>query len=700
MVINGGSRSGSCSYTAYLGMHLQRTDTNERVHVHEMHGMAAANLTDALRQMSAVGEGSRSRLPLYHANIDWRHDEIMTEAQKARAIERLGEELGLSNQPRVVVEHVKEGREHLHVVWSRIDGETMTAIPDSHNYRRHEIVARELEREFQHLRVQGAHHEREGVDRPARCPTLAEFRQAERSGMTPEEAKARLRELWHSADSGQAFAAALDNAGWMLAQGDRRGFVALDPAGEVRAVNKAITGLSAAQMRERLADLDDRQLPTVEQARDQLRERQQQPQPEPAFEIDREADELARLEAMARDFGNRDHGDQAPEIEPVQDNYGHILDDGRDHAHEREADAEARARAADAALAAELEKMRRDIAEHEAGLAELDVIKEAVRDQFRQQRAAIDQAECQAAYEENLARQTQQRGDDSALDAARAMEDLARIDPVGTARSFGHHAGDRFKSPEEMRREWADLMRGGMSAEQATEVRHEADNSRADPAPDVSDAQSRDQAPDHTAERAIWAERLRGFASEPAPETRKEAEPVRERERTPKPDMPTQAPEKERMGLFQRLRNFVRGWFEAAPQPAAPRDNAGDREREAASDREAEHVRPSPARQPAQEPAPQPETDRKQQPEQEMARPAERLIKRDFADELLAEARARLAKQTPEQRAERERSQAELSRGRGDGSRERTRHRHVLLWELAHPPHHHGSRNHRRRLGP
>ena len=697
MVINGGSRSGSCSYTAYLGTHLQRSDTNERVLIRELDGIIAGSLCAALREMAAIGAGAQSERPLYHANIDWRADERMSNAQKARAIERLGQELGLADQPRVVVEHVKKGREHLHVVWLRIDAETMRTIPDSHNYRKHEIVARELEREFEHARVQGAHIERDGVDRPARCPTLGEVRQAERSGMTPEEAKAQLRELWQSADNGQAFAAALDNAGWTLAQGDRRGFVALDPAAEVHAVNKAITGLTAAQVRDRLADLDPGQLPTVDQARDQLRERQ----PEPAPEIDHEADELARLEAMAREFDSRDYGDEAPDHEPVQDDFGHGHDDGRDLAHEREADAEARARADMAALDAERDVLRREIAEHGAGLAELDASGEAVRDQFRQQREALNQAERDAAASEHLARQTRERGDDSALDAARAMEDLARIDPHGTARNFGHHAGDRLKSPEEMRREWADLMRGGVSAERVAETRHEAENSRTDPAPESSATQSRDQKPDPTAERTAWADRLRGFASEPAPESRREAESVLERERTRKPETPVQAPEKERVGLFQKLRDFVRSLFEPAPQPAPPRDRASDRGHDAAGDRQAEPVRSPPAQQPMQKAAtPEAQPDRSQQPEQEKARPAERLTKRDFADELLAEVRARLANQTPEQRAEREHPQADQSRGRGDGSRERTRHRHGLLRELAHPFHDHLSRDHHRRPGP
>ena len=301
MVIKGGARAEADK----LAAHLLRVDTNERIDVRELLGVCAPDLTAALLEMEAIASAARSRRPFYHASINTAPGELMNDAQKARTIDRLEQELGLTGQPRVVVEHVKEGREHLHVAWSRIDGETLCAIPDSHNFRRHEIVARELEREFAHARVQGAHHEREGVERPDRRALHAEMMQAERSAMTPEQAKEQLRGLWRSADNGQAFAAALERAGWILAQGDRRGFVALDPAGEVRAVNKDITGLSAAKVRERLADLDADRLPSVDEARGRIRERE--PVQVPALEVRQAGAEQApqtsqQLIVQARDL--------------------------------------------------------------------------------------------------------------------------------------------------------------------------------------------------------------------------------------------------------------------------------------------------------------------------------------------------------------------------------------------------------------
>jgi hypothetical protein len=270
MVIKGSARGGAAS----LAQHLQRTDTNERMEIRELRGVMAEDLDGALREMEAVASGARSSRHFYHASINTRADEAMTAEQWQRAVDRLEKELDLTDQPRAVVAHVKEGRAHVHVVWSRIDLETMKAIPDNHNYRRHELVARELEQEFGHARVQGAHIGREG-ERPERTPTHAEMQQAERTGIDPHDAKAQLTAIWNRTDSGRAFAAAIEEQGWTLARGDRRDFVVLDQAGEAHSLARRIEGTKAKDIRARMADVDASLLPTVAEAKEIQRARQQ-----------------------------------------------------------------------------------------------------------------------------------------------------------------------------------------------------------------------------------------------------------------------------------------------------------------------------------------------------------------------------------------------------------------------------------------
>jgi hypothetical protein len=266
----------SCAGASRLATHLTRTDTNERAEVKEVRGVVAEDLLGALREMESVAAGARTTKPFYHGSINTREDERLTDEQRTYAIDRLESSLGLAGQPRVVVVHEKEGREHCHIVWSRIDLDRMAAHSDSNNYRKHEEVARALEKEFGHERVQGAHVERDGKDRPKRTPSHAEMLQAERTGVSPQEAKELITGIWNTTKNGKEFQAALAEKGWMLARGDRRDFVAIDPTGGTHSIARRIEGAKAADVRQRFADIDPRDLSSVAEAKQVQRERAQQ----------------------------------------------------------------------------------------------------------------------------------------------------------------------------------------------------------------------------------------------------------------------------------------------------------------------------------------------------------------------------------------------------------------------------------------
>jgi Relaxase/Mobilisation nuclease domain len=260
MVIKGESVAGATR----LDAHLKRTDTNEEMRVLELKNVAADDVRGALKEMEAIASACPNcEKPFYHASINTRADERMTPEQREQAIDRLENELGLTGQPRVVVLHEKKDREHVHIVWSRIDLETLRTISDSHNYRKHEIVARELERAFGHERVQGAHIERDGQPRPERTPSHKEHQQAERTGISPKEAREHITALWQRNDSGASFQSALEQSGWTLARGDRRDFVVIDPKGTTHSLARRIDGATAKDVRARMADMDMSRLPSV-----------------------------------------------------------------------------------------------------------------------------------------------------------------------------------------------------------------------------------------------------------------------------------------------------------------------------------------------------------------------------------------------------------------------------------------------------
>jgi hypothetical protein len=293
-----------------LVVHLMRTDTNERAEVKEVRGVAAEDLRGALLEMEAVAAGARTSKPFYHGSINTRAEERLTDEQRTQAIDRLENALGLTGQARVVVVHEKEGREHCHIVWSRIDLERMAAISDSHNYRKHEEVARALEREFGHERVQGAHVEREGKQRPERTPSHAEMLQADRTGMSPQQVTTQVTELWQRTDSGQAFAVALWEAGYVLARGDRRDYVVIDPMGGTHSLARRVEGMKAKDIRERMADMDSQRLPNITDAKQIQRARQERDgarTKETPREVSNEASMVTPRAAPQADQG-RTHG--------------------------------------------------------------------------------------------------------------------------------------------------------------------------------------------------------------------------------------------------------------------------------------------------------------------------------------------------------------------------------------------------------
>ena len=268
MIIKGKSRSGPSSLAAHLG----NAEKNERVQLLETRGTIAQDLRGALVEIDAYAAGTRCEKPLYHAAMSPEPPHRLTPEQRSEAVDALEVKMGLVGHSRVVVLHEKMGREHIHVVWSRIDLAHMKSVSDSHNYRRHEEVARDLERRFGHERVQGAHHERDGVQRPDRTPSRAELRQEERSGIKGKDVKAEVTALFQKSDGPDAFRSALAGNGYILAEGDRRDFVIVDRAGGVHSLAKRIDNMKVAALREFMEPMDRNSLPSVEEAKDLARQ--------------------------------------------------------------------------------------------------------------------------------------------------------------------------------------------------------------------------------------------------------------------------------------------------------------------------------------------------------------------------------------------------------------------------------------------
>lgn len=274
MIVKGGSRGGP----QQLADHLQRTDTNERVEVLELQA-GTDDLAATLRDWQVLSEATRGSKGLYHVNIDPDARYDMTPAQWARAVDVLEKELGLTGQPRAVVMHEKKGRQHIHVVWQRTDLETMTLRDDGFNYEAHERASLRMEQEFGHEHVPGKHAKRDREKQPEfpRAEiTHAEWQQAERAALSIDERKAQITAIKDACDSAPAFRAAVEEAGYVLARGDRRGFMLVDGEGEAHVLGRQI-GMKAPALRAFMAEVDLDALPSVAEARERQQARQAAP---------------------------------------------------------------------------------------------------------------------------------------------------------------------------------------------------------------------------------------------------------------------------------------------------------------------------------------------------------------------------------------------------------------------------------------
>jgi len=265
VIVKGGSRKSG----AFFASHLMKTEENERVNIAEMKGLYAEDVPEAFRELKALAAGTRAENYFYHASINPREDERLTPEQWEFAVDRLEHNLGLDGHARFQVEHEKEGRTHRHIVWSRVDPDTMTITSDSFTYLAHDQTRTELEQEF--------HHEptpptpQPSQRRSREIPDWENFR-AQESGIDPKEVKAEVTALWQRSDSGAAFVSALGDAGYMLCQGDR-GYCIIDSYGDSHSLVRRLDGIKTAELREYLSGTPLADLPTVAEAAAQVRER-------------------------------------------------------------------------------------------------------------------------------------------------------------------------------------------------------------------------------------------------------------------------------------------------------------------------------------------------------------------------------------------------------------------------------------------
>ena len=246
MILVGSQRGGA----GQLATHLLNDRDNEHVAVQELRGFVSSDLQGAFAEAHAISKATRCKQFLFSLSLNPPKETEVSLEDMMKAADQAEAKLGLDGQPRAVVVHEKEGRRHIHVVWSRIDAESMKAV--NLPFFKERLCGLSKELYLQHGWELPEGHRENGWKNPLNF-TLAEWQQAKRLDLDPREVKQIFQGAWKQSDSMPAFKAALEEHGYYLAKGDRRGFVATDIHHEVYSISRW-TGVKAKEVKQRLGD--------------------------------------------------------------------------------------------------------------------------------------------------------------------------------------------------------------------------------------------------------------------------------------------------------------------------------------------------------------------------------------------------------------------------------------------------------------
>ena len=146
MIIKSHIRGGYRSAADYM----KEQGQNEKTRLVELSDPSAKNLDQAFQNMWVIASATTCTKPLHHISINPMKGEHLTDKQVLAIVERCEEKYGykMFHHQRVIVEHVKDGRQHFHVIWNRVSLVSGRAVWPGHHWLKSKEVCREMEREL------------------------------------------------------------------------------------------------------------------------------------------------------------------------------------------------------------------------------------------------------------------------------------------------------------------------------------------------------------------------------------------------------------------------------------------------------------------------------------------------------------------------------------------------------------------------
>ncbi|MCK9247109.1 MAG: relaxase/mobilization nuclease domain-containing protein [Anaerolineaceae bacterium] len=221
-----------------LATHLLNAEQNELVELAYVRGAVADDLHGAFAEWEVQAKAlTKCKNYLYSMSInpDPAQDRLSRD-QYMDYIKRVEVKLGLENQPCAAVFHIKNGREHCHVVWSKIDVEKEKAVHLAFDHDKLMAVTRQFAKDHS-LNLPQGYYKKGGNSKEQM--TLYQKEQERITGIPHDELVRQITDAWRGSDNAKAFVQALADKGFILAQG-KRPYVVVDFYGNVNALPRLI----------------------------------------------------------------------------------------------------------------------------------------------------------------------------------------------------------------------------------------------------------------------------------------------------------------------------------------------------------------------------------------------------------------------------------------------------------------------------
>ena len=255
-----GSRGMSFKACGQYMLHDKKADTKERVVWTYTHNLPTDNPELAMKIMAYTAI-NRNKLkqeagvpltgrkgvnkPVYTFSLGWSPDQKPdANHMRDKAIDALSL-LGLKDHEAVFVAHNDTAHPHVHCVVNLVNpGNGKTLRPQNDRLKLStwaEAYEKQTGKVYCEQRVINNEERRQGKKVKHRSDKV--------------EKAATIQNLYNQAEDARAFQKALEDNGYTLGLGDRRGFVLVDQDGKISSLSRQLKGQRAKDIRERLADL-------------------------------------------------------------------------------------------------------------------------------------------------------------------------------------------------------------------------------------------------------------------------------------------------------------------------------------------------------------------------------------------------------------------------------------------------------------